>query len=222
MSHRRNLGMVKLLLSASEIQEIVREARKFLALPPEGLPDSHEAIVEWREKTVSKLSEIETYLFDTSEKIVGQCGLPANYADSIRSYIIAGIIHAPPLAFSEGPYFHGNVDEGPRKSVTITFYSKLTDNDLTDLKKYVNNFAGRFLPETRDLNGVDKKILIEKLLSDREREDTATGEKYLMPTSEILAFVAEELHVKVTRADIHDNKRLLKKLRDKYFKKFGK
>jgi hypothetical protein len=104
MSHKRNLSNVKLLLSAPDIQKIVLQARKFLALPAEGLPDSHEAILDWRNKTADQLSKIETYLSDTAEKIVDQCGLPASYADSIKSYIIAGIIHAPPLSFSEGPY----------------------------------------------------------------------------------------------------------------------
>ena len=222
MSHRRNLSNVKLLLSAPEIQAIVQEARRSLALPPEGLTDSHEAILDWRNKTAARLPEIETCLYDTAEKIISLCSLPASYADSIKSYVIAGIIHAPPLSFSEGPYLAEDIERGPRKSVTITFYSKLTDDDLEYLKKYVNEIAGAFLPEVRGISDIDQKLLIEEQLSSREREDPSTGEKYQIPTREIAEYVEEELGTKTTAAHVHDNKRSLKKLRDGHFKKFGK
>lgn len=222
MSHRRNLSNIKLLLSAPEIQVLVRETRALLALPPEGLPDSHEAILDWRNKTVAQLPEIETCLYDAAEKIINLCGLPASYAESIKSYVIAGIIHAPPLAFSEGPYLGKDIERGPRKSVTITFYSKLTDDDLAYLKKYVNEIAGTFLPEIRGISDIEQKLLIEEQLSDREREDPSTGEKYRIPTREIAKFVEEELGTETTTAHVHDNKRSLKKLRDGHFKKFGK
>ena len=222
MSHKRNLSNIKLLLSAPDIQKIVLGARNFLALPTEGLPDSHEAILDWRNRTADQLSKIETYLSDTAKKIIDQCGLPASYEESIKSYVIAGIIHAPPLGFSEGPYLADDIERGPRKSVTITFYSKLTDDDLTYLKRYVNDIAGTFLPEVRDIGKIDKQLLIEKLLTDREREDPSTGEKYQIPTNEIAAYVEEELNVKTTRTDVHGNKRSLKNLRKKHFKKFGK
>jgi hypothetical protein len=86
----------------------------------------------------------------------------------------------------------------------------------------VNDIAGTFLPEVREIRDIDKKLLIEKQLSDREREDPSTGERYRIPTNEIAAYVEEELGVKATKTDIHENKRSLKKLRSGHFKKFGK
>lgn len=221
VSHKRNLDNLKLLLSDPAIGKIVQEARSSIGLPLNGLPETSEAIVSWRNETSSRHMEVETCLTETAEKIIDQCDLPANYADSIKSYIIANIVHAPPLVFSEGPYHAGNIEKGPRKSVTITFYSKLTDDDLKDLKRYVNNVAGTFLPETRAFDEVDKKLMIEKFLSNREREDSSTGEKYQMLTSEIAAFVEEELRVKTTHTDVYENKRSLKKLRSKRFKRLG-
>jgi hypothetical protein len=66
----------------------------------------------------------------------------------------------------------------------------------------VNDIAGTFLPEVRDIGKIDKQLLIEKLLADREREDPSTGEKYQIPTNEIAAYVEEELDVKTTRTDV--------------------
>ena len=256
-SHKKNLDHLKLLFSHAQVKDIIKNARKSLELPPDGLaPDQ---IEKWyasmhnrsqqiqdskvfREQITSikqnfrknevdavmatKQSDLfysklpENYLAATVDYIVDVCQLPANYADSIRTYIIANVLQAPPHIFSEGPYMYAEkVDRS--KFVTITFYAKLTDADLKELKKYVNNLAGTRMPDFQALAGVDKKIKIEEMYADRKRFDVATYSSYKITAKEVAENIQADSGSKTKVSDVYEAVRGIKELRKKRFKKLG-
>ncbi len=167
----------------------------------------------------------ENYLTDTVNYIIDFCDLPANYGDSIRTYIVHGILHAPPLIFSEGPYYYTDVDKPMRKkSVTITFYAKLTDADLKVIKRHVNNVVGKGLPDFQPLSGdIDRKIKMEKMSRRyRERFDTNSRKAfYRMPAKTVAKKIQDESGIKTTAHDVHEGAREVKKHWKKRFKKLG-
>lgn len=217
-SHARNLQHLRLLLSVPKIQQLVSSARLQLELPDIGSQDFFEKIAIWStENTVSRFDR-EELLSQITNQIMDLAGLPKSYEDSIRTYVVSDITSVPAFIFSEGPYLADELIRKPRNFVTITFHSKVTDADLRDLKKYVNNVAGRFLIDShQELSGVDKMLAIEALQIDRIREDISTDTTYEVPTKEIAEYVGEEIGERVTIQDVYENKRALKKLRKKRF-----
>ncbi len=256
-SHKKNLDNLKLLFSHVQIKDIIKNARKILELPPDGLaPDQ---IEKWhasmynrsqqiqdskafREQIVSikqnlkknvvdvvmakKQSDLfysklpENYLTATIDYIIDVCQLPGNYADSIRTYILCNILHAPPHIFSEGPYvYEEKVDRS--KFVTITFYAKLTDVDLKELKKYVNELAGARMPDFQPLTEIDKKIKIEDMYADRERFNETDNVRYKMTAEEIAENIQADFKSKTKASDVYEAVRGINELRKKRFKKLG-
>ncbi len=162
----------------------------------------------------------ENYLTATIDYIIDVCELPANYADSVRTYIVSNILHAPPHIFSEGPYvYEEKVDRS--KFVTITFYAKLTDADLKELKTYVNDLAGERLPDFQPLTEVDKKIKIEEAWEDRKKVDVVTNTPYRMTAAEIAENIQADSGSKTKASDVYEAVRGMKELKNKRFKKLG-
>ena len=163
----------------------------------------------------------ENYLTARVVEIIKNCNLPINYEDSIRRYLVFGNIFAPAHPFNVVSY-----SEDPkvrlRESVTVKFYSKLTDDDLKPLKKLVNNIFGEELPESPGpIKDIDKKIKIEEINRNREVFDVRDRVGYKLTAREIAEMVDDESepYTATTINQVHDAPRELKKLRDKRFKK---
>ncbi|MDE1925414.1 MAG: hypothetical protein KGH79_04550 [Patescibacteria group bacterium] len=162
----------------------------------------------------------ENYLTSTIDYIIRLCELPANYEDSIRTFIVSNILHAPPEIFTEGPYVYaGQVDRS--KFVTVTFYAKLTDADLKELKKYVNNVAGRKLPNFQPIPRIDTMVKMEELWEDRAKFDEVDRVIRRMTAKEIAENMRQDFKLKTKTRDVYEGVREIKELKNKRFKNLG-
>ena len=64
--------------------------------------------------------------------------------------------------------------------VPIKIYAKLTEEDIKEMNKYINNFFGRRLPFFQALNRIDQKLSIENQKENRSKTyETRRGLKEL-------------------------------------------
>ncbi len=116
------------------------------------------------------------YLYAQIWKIIRQFNAPDNYERHIYNYILYGTINASVTNYSIGPF---KADERLHdvKRLPITVYTKLTDNDLRDLKLQINQyFGGKRLTFIQDVKDIDRDLEAERLLAEKEY-DFATGKE---------------------------------------------
>lgn len=159
------------------------------------------------------------YLRHISQFIIEKFNLPENYEDFVRSYIINNEGLTPIFNFAIGPFPEADKYRDLRH-IPITVYAALSDEDLIQLKREINNwikiFAKKSFPKIKAIVDIDEKITIEKWLSDKTQRDIVTNKEYKVAASEI----AEEiLGNKYKTSKIYDNPRTVKKLRESRFGK---
>ncbi len=158
----------------------------------------------------------ENKLTSAVEYIIRLYGLPLNYADSLRTYIVANIISAPAQSFSVGSEYDLRNDTS---RVTVTVYAKLTDADLKGIKFMINDVVGKYLPEFGPIKEIDKRLRTEEKWSgDRSRIVESTGKIYKVKAEEI---AEQELGSKIKRSGVYESTRELNDLRKKRFRNLG-
>lgn len=101
-----------------------------------------------------------------------------------------------------------------RRSVEVAIYTRLTDDDLIQIKDHVNNYFGEGLPYIQSLNDIDTKLLIEKELDAKYEIDVANNTTYKMSHEDI----AEKVFGDASRKkEIYETKRGLNRLRKARF-----
>jgi len=251
VAQKKNLDLIKLLISDSEFQSIVKETRDYLNIPTDD-GFNNDAITQWtremdqrsdamleskeflaqEEKISSKLQSKEigmriareqskllyhkihwNYLNNTAKFVVDKFQLPVHFVDSIKSYIIRGTITAPCNNFSGGEYPPWTLLSKVRY-FPIKIYTKLTDAEFEDLKKYIKCLSEK-LPKFKPLKNIDRRLTIEKWYHDRVKFDVVEEKEYTQPLSEI----AENLlGNKGSAKEIYDIVRELKELRERRFR----
>jgi len=250
-AQKKNLDLMKLLVSDSEFQSIVKETRDYLNIPSDGFSNDG-AIKQWthemdqisdtmidskkflvqEEKIRSKLQSKEigmriareqskllyhkipwNYLNNTDKFVVDKFNLPVHFTDSIKSYIIRGVITAPCNNFTGGEYPSWTLLSKVRY-FPIKIYSKLTDTEFEDLKKYIKCLSEK-LPKFKPLKNIDRRLTIEEWYHDRVKFDIVEEKEYTLTLSEIAENLLRD---KRLAKKIYDIVRELKELRERRFR----
>lgn len=141
-------------------------------------------------KTANKQSKLLysrlpfNYLSESINTLIKKFHLPINYDTFIRFYITSGKIVTPTsnFAIEHTGLFRDRKNLG---CVSVKIFSKLSDEDLKELKKRVNDWFGDFLPKYQELTNISKKIEVAEWYNDRTKYDEATGETYKTSNKEI-------------------------------------
>ncbi len=155
------------------------------------------------------------YLSRSVDMIMVKFQLPRNYDYFVYNYIVANRVHVPASSFSIG---QGVEKYWWRKSgyLPIIVSAQLTDEDLKELKRTVNDWFGKRLPRYQSLKNMEKKIEIAQWHNDPIRQDEATNEFYRMGNKEI----AENLlGSKKKNKEVYEASRAVKRL---WHTRFGK
>lgn len=142
-------------------------------------------------------------------------GLPENYSDFVRGYILDGRTAVRTSNFSIMPFYK---DKGGRtvRHLTVEIYARLTDRDLADLKSQIDMVIKNKLPKYQALRDIDKKLNLEKWVENRVKFDEVNGANYRMTDSEIAKNIFGSM--KKTKK-VYDTCRSIKKLRKSRFGK---
>ncbi|MFZ3099835.1 MAG: hypothetical protein WA103_01205 [Minisyncoccales bacterium] len=147
--------------------------------------------------------------------ITDKFGLPENYSDFIRGYILDGRTTERTSNFSIMPFYK---DKGGRtaRHLTVKIYARLTDRDLADLKRQIDLVIKNKLPKYQELRNIDKKLNLEKWVENRIKHDEVNDIDYKMTNGEI----AKNLFGSKEKAKkVNDTYRSIKKLRESRFGK---
>lgn len=155
-------------------------------------------------------------LAQTTGLIMKRFNLPFNFSNSTREYIITGKVSAPLSNFSisigSWPKDIKSLRDMPYLPIKI--YTKLTNNDLKEIKKLTNSIWGRNLPKYDTIRNIDRYIEIDEWNKDKNKFDFVEFKKYKILAKEISENV---LGNPKNVQKIYDNSRSLKKLREKRF-----
>lgn len=141
--------------------------------------------------------------------------VPKNYSDYVQRYMIYGVVNAPPNNFNLGPWTDGSLLPWESTYVPVNIYSRLTDDEWSDLKKEVERM-GRNLPKFQPLKDIETKISIEQWFNEREKTDMVEMKMYKMNAAEI---AKELLGDEKNAPKVYEAVREVRKLREKRFGK---
>ncbi len=136
---------------------------------------------------------------------------------SMRDYILFNKLTAPPTNFDIGCYPPG-IRLTTARFIPINIYTKLTKNELKDLKKFFE-IENKKLPRYQPLKYIDRNLKVEEEHKDRKKMDWEEGRTYKISVSEIAESLLD--NNKKTK-QVHEIIRNLKELREKRFRKNGK
>jgi len=155
------------------------------------------------------------YLSDSVKYIIKRFHLPGNYDNFVRSYIISNTTTIPTSSFVIGSF---DPEKGWKNLgyIPVKIFTRLSEDDLKELKREIDNWIGEKLPKYQALRDVNKKIDVVNWHNDHTRYDEATGKEYTTNNKEI----AENLlGSKNKNNKVYEIARSLKKL---WVSRFGK
>lgn len=163
-----------------------------------------EADKEWKEI----LNAIPwNYFTDAVEDLITIFHLPEHYNHFLRRYIISNAVIYPMDSFTITP-------SKDKKTVQVNVHMRLTDEDLREIKKNVNQYFGKDLPHAQKISDMSTKLEIENLHKNGTEEDVVTGEQYSLTSEDI----AERVYGDPTKKDlVYETARGLKRLRKSRF-----
>jgi hypothetical protein len=174
------------------------------------------------ENELDKLNQIDpfTYLTVEIKKIIGSFNLPLNYARCIRQYILFNNwTSIPAMAFD----FKPEKDKYGGKSVSLLIYEKINDKDLVEIKKFVNEYLGKDLPNIKLIKNLKEKIIAEQYNNDRNYVDPETGKIKRPLMEETLEILKDDTGIStINKSNLYDFAKASKKLKQKRFKTLGK
>lgn len=113
------------------------------------------------------------FLTHSVKELSKEFNLPESYQNTIRGYILRNkISFTPANSFTIGPW---DIGESPTDAryVPIRIYTKLTDEDLKEIKEEVNKYFGKDLPSFKNIQKLERNINIETIDTEGEL-DTVT------------------------------------------------
>jgi hypothetical protein len=160
------------------------------------------------------------YLTRQCNNLTAEFNVPLNSAHALQRYILFNRLDFSPAS----PFVTstGSSKDRHERSVSLTFYAKITEADLRSVKRTVNGFFGKNLPKVNPLKNIDTKLAIEKYHQNREVYDHVTDESYRLTAKEIVDNVKADTGKKIKPTDIYEVPRELENLRNKRFRKSGK
>ncbi|MFA6325513.1 MAG: hypothetical protein WCX46_04785 [Candidatus Paceibacterota bacterium] len=214
----KNLLSKKWTEDTAERSDKIQESKHYnnaLKIIGESLKNNGVDIKEAKERSEKiNLMLPFNYLSKSIEDIMAEYNIPEHYKNSLRHYIFFGSIQwAPALPFSVKMFNKNN------KTVTLEIYEELTDKDLVELKKYVNVYFGKNLPQIRPIHNVDLKLISEEKYDNRKYVDSVDFTDCVVKKEDIAENIEEETGEYIDPEKIYDYSREIKKLRNKRFGK---
>jgi hypothetical protein len=213
---------LKLLFSMKEFSNYIDQTREKLKIHPvmysdeSSSNDKNSKCEIWYEKIMSEDETKLNLLSDSIKYIVKEYHLPENYTEAIRNYILFGTSsHVPVFPFN----VKFQIDKNKRKTVELSIHEKLTDQDLKELKKYINEYFGQELPVFKPIKNIVAKIKAKEYIDNKVSYDYAEGVEHIMDAEEIVENVKLDTGVKLKRDEVYDIPRQLKKMADNKFKR---
>ena len=219
-AYRKNLDLMKLLVSSDKFQEILKTTREYMGIPNGGVPRDAESIKNWSYGTGAKTDKMRqsalfrdalkslhekleskkitpkecerelkalhyklpvNYLTWTIDFIIERFNLPKHFAYFIRQYIVFNKLSAPTNNFA----IVTRADFEGKDHESIEIYAKLTNDELTHLKRYLDSYLETKLPNVLPIKNLDANLEVENWVKDKEKVDVISGESYTMTYAEI-------------------------------------
>ncbi|MFZ2187788.1 MAG: hypothetical protein WAV46_04155 [Candidatus Moraniibacteriota bacterium] len=140
-------------------------------------------------------------------EIIKNFNLPENYEFMLRTYLVNNSTNFLPNNFS----ISYSKDQ---RSVSVNIYTRLTDEDLREIKEFVNTYHGDKLPYIQSLNNLSEKLSIEELDRKAYEVDAVTYKPYRLTNKDI----AERVLGDPSRGnEVYEAKRGLERLRKSRF-----
>lgn len=233
-------GHIKLLLSDPRFKEAVQKVRGQLGIPPEGFYKEEDVALwiekqdeeddrilfspelEERIRKINKDFEAQNitsqqrkdllyeahlaiptnYKNHAVREIIKDFNLPENYKLSLNAYVVNNYFPLP-------KHFSFSYDK-EKRGIAIHIYTRLTDEDLKEIKKFVNTVYKKKLPQMLAIKDLDTRLAVEKLLQEKYEFDEATGETYKLKNKDIAERV---LKGSSKKGAVYEAQRSLKRLR---------
>lgn len=141
--------------------------------------------------------------------------VPENFNESIKHYLMFGIVEAPPLNYSFSQHL-----EGPKlrhaRYISVNVFAQLTKDEAVGLAKWIK-IMGDELPQYKPLKDIERKLTIEQWYRKRHRDfDHATGQMFKTTASDI---AQEVLGSSKKKREVYE---AVREIRDLRKKRFGK
>lgn len=227
----KHVNNLKLLFSMNEVQQYINSIRNILEIPPEMYGSTLSAkknklSEKWMNCVIKKGDEIlanknqastvsnfpMNILDNSVKRIIKDFNLPHHYDRSISHYILFGTIQNAP-----GLPFIVQAKSTHERTVTLQFFEKLNDKDLITVKKFVNDYFGKELPQVRPIQNVDAKLLAESQYSNRKNYDPHFNKETILSYQQMANNIEEETGEIVEPKNIYEYSREIKELKDKRF-----
>lgn len=134
-----------------------------------------------RQEANRKLKEIYAvlpfnFLTRSVKELVKEFNLPESYHEALRYYIYRNeFFFVPAASYTVGPWDAGDSITEARY-VPLRVYTKLTDEDLKEIKKEVNKYFGKNLPSFKNIRDLERNVEIDR--TDTEGELDAVSYKF--------------------------------------------
>lgn len=118
------------------------------------------------------------YLTNSIKNLIETFHLPEHYDYFLRNYIISNTIRYPVNGFTITP-------SKDKKNVQVNVHMRLTDQDLREIKKEVNQYFGKDLPHAQKIDDLSKKLDVENMYKNKVVLEEVTRETYKIDDGDI-------------------------------------
>lgn len=229
-THKKNLDLMKLLISYDKFQDDVKEIRDYMCITDGGISTEAESIKKWNKTIAKKDEEIRkssihekeskepnrkiptNYITLMIDSLIEKYNLPKNFRYGLRKYIMFGEVSAPSNNFA----LVGRTDISEEWHEGIEIYAELSNDEVKFLKRYLDSFLGTKVPSVPTLKNINRDLEVERLAKDRKRFDPIEQKTYRMKDSEI---AENTLNSRNENKKVYD---ILVGLEDQRYKRFEK
>ena len=216
--NKKYLDTFLLLTSDPDFQSELAKLREEISIPDEAFDDEVDQtkqdslVSEWyKNVTEPQIEKLSAFI----RKVIHEFNLSKAFEMTLTQYVFTGKIYrTPAIPFS----FRPNPKD---RTVSVLIGQKLTNEDLKTIKEYVNGYFGNILPELKEVPGIEKRIVAEKLYREREEHDFVENKTTRRSAKEITQNILEETGESMSRDELYDVPRQLERLRKERFKKSG-
>lgn len=124
------------------------------------------------------------YFSSIAKLLTKKFNIPNHFKESIQRFILSNKIDAPQHNYAGG-FFEAWEKPWEAGYIPINIYTRLTKDEWEELKNYVDNLAKRWLPKHPKIPKIDDYVKVEKVYSDRKRQNNDSDESYVMTWAEI-------------------------------------
>ncbi len=152
------------------------------------------------------------------DDIIDDFGLPLNYKQAITRYVISETMSGVPSKNWEPAKVSSSKDEHRKRSLAITIYSKLAQDEIDELNDYIKWVGEKTLPQYREVENSDLMVKV-KNACDAQYFDEKTGKKKKSSHADI---AEEYLGSRKKAGKVREMLRMLKDHQSRRFQRRGK